>query len=306
MTDIIIPQHSKRASNVRLIPDISTAAWRNKKVKEAALWYALRSLNATGSGVVFLDQALDDLIQNFGYSRRSAYRHLQQGNGSFFAIYTDKGRTRIKIYGVKAVCEYLNTYLDRYKHFIDIPVNHFLTAKDRRLRLWETIHKPQGIRANPISRDTIAELTGVEKRQQIRNDKQAKVKRTANHALCKGNKGLQPVRHEIVTKTACYYVNKRLPNIYHCKYTPGNVGMLRKVQKHLLREQRSLNVGEATNFTSQVFCHLANLTKRYFNGIRQLVRCKKHEEVSYTLIRSNQRRIKGRLEWEQVFIPCQY
>ena len=64
---------------VRLVSDLCVIALRQKKDKGIALWHCLRSKNVTGCGELDLAVAMEGLVRDFSYSRRTAYRHLKLG-----------------------------------------------------------------------------------------------------------------------------------------------------------------------------------------------------------------------------------
>ena len=249
---------------VRLVPDLSAAAFKSKRDKELAMWHCLRSLNVTASGYISLDEALEGLTGTFGYSQSTAYRILNKGESQFWQRIDAKRGCVIKIYGIKIICLMFGTSLLDTARFYDVPADKFTTLKDRRLALWQSIHKPKGVKANPISRQSIEVKTGVQKRQQIRYDKAASIKRTACFR----------VRHE----------QPRMPNIYHSNQLPGHKGMLPKVRRFL----KSFKTDEA-------------LGKRcYFGSVANMLRNKNRDSESYILLRSDKRQIRGRLEWEPI------
>ena len=88
LTPIPLKLRSKEPLNfqVRLVPDLSAAAFRSKKTKELALWYILRALNLSGSGVIENSLVLEQLQQTFNYSQRTVYEHLALGEGQFWRL----------------------------------------------------------------------------------------------------------------------------------------------------------------------------------------------------------------------------
>ncbi len=222
---------------VRLIPDFSAAALRQKKHKESALWHRLRTLDLPGKGIMSHEVAIQGLIETFAYSRRTAYRHLDLAEGR---------------------------------------------------------------RANPISRQSIEGYTGVDKCQQLRLEKKARVRKTNSHGVCQvkdknGRTRVIPERQLIVTKKKQYETDKRTPNIYHSQAKPSNKGMLKRVGSQL--KARSLIPDEAAS--------IGIPTKRYFPGFKSLLRSvREHFRKErylpfegYRLLRNDQRLIRGRIEW---------
>jgi len=259
-----IVSHQVNTYQVRLVADLSAAAFRTKQTRELALWHCLRALNYSGSGYLGLETALQGLCQVFGYRQRTIFRTLSLGEGLFWhRIGTNRGST-IKIEGIKNLCVMFNTQLFNTIRWYDVPAEKFQTLKLRRLALWASIQKPKGIKSNPISRDTVRDYTGVERRTQQLYDRDAEVKRTP----CFRPEHEQP----------------RLPNIYHNKSEPGPKGMLVKVRRFM----KSFRTDEALEL------------RRYFGSIRQMVKTKDRVDIVYVLIGSHQRQIKGRLEWKPI------
>ena len=280
---------------VWLIPDLSAAALRQKKHKELALWHRLRVLDISGTGVLINEIAIEGLVKTFGYSSRTAYRHLELAEGRLWRRSTHRTGPVIEIYGLKTACEYLGTWLNRAdRHFRELPASWFQLGQER-AQLYASIHKPQGIRANPISRQSIEEYTGLDKCQQLRCEKKARVRKTATAGVCQvidkdGRTRVVPERQLIITKKKQYQVNKRMPNIYHNQAGASSKGMLKRVGSQL---RRSLIPDEAIP------------TRRYFKGHKSLLQSvrehfrKEHylPFEGYRLLRNNDRLIKGRIEW---------
>ena len=258
-------QNNCQALRVRLVADLSASAFRTRQTKELALWHCLRALNTRGTGQISVEKAVYGLGQYFGYSRRTIFRLLEQGEGVFWQRIAKKRGSVVKIYGLKRVCVMFDTPLFNTARFYEVPAEKFDTLKKRRLALWASVHKPKGIKANPISRASLEEYTGVQRRTQIRYDQEGPVRRTPNY------------------RPQCE--QKRLPNSYHNKQEPGHKGMLPRVRRSL----KSFKTDEA------------KLEKRrYFGSIRRLLANKDRVDLSYLLTRSTERQIKGRLEWTPI------
>ncbi|MBA7566841.1 hypothetical protein ES708_08539 [subsurface metagenome] len=280
---------------VRPIPDLSAKALCQKKHKEVALWYRLRAFDLPGTGVLGLELAIQGLVKIFGYSRRTAHRHLALGEGHLWRRSIHRTGPVIEIYGLKTACEYLGTSLNQAdRHFRELPASQFQLGQER-AQLYASTHKPQGIRANPISRQSIEGYTGVGKCQQLRYERQAGVRKTNSHGVCQftdkdGRTRVVPEKQLIVTKTKQYQTNKRMPNIYHSTAGASNRGMLKRVGSQL---SRSLIPDEAIP------------TRRYFPGPKSLLRSvREHLRKErylpfegYRLLRNDKRLIRGRIEW---------
>ncbi|MBA7640316.1 hypothetical protein ES703_47981 [subsurface metagenome] len=303
-TNRIPPQRDKVKGNyqgaagplfVRLVPDLSAAALRQKKHIELALWLRLRALDRSGTGVLRHELAIQALVETFGYSPRTAYRHLALAEGRLWRRSTHRTGPVIEICGLKTACEYLDTCLSQGdRHFRELPASWFQLGQER-AQLCASIHKPEGIRANPISRQSIEGYTGVGRRQQLRLEKKARVKKIATFGVRQvedkdGRTRVVPERQLIITRAKQYQVNKRMPNIYHSTAGASSKGMLKRVGSQL---RRSLIPDEAIP------------TRRYFKGYKSLLQSvrehfRKEQYLpfeGYRLLHSNHRLIRGRIEW---------
>jgi len=286
-------------TRVRLIPDPSAAALRQKKHKELALWHRLRALDRPGAGVLSHELAIQGLVETFGYSRRTAYRHLSLAEGNLWQRSIHRTGPVIEVHGLKTACEYLGTFLNQAdRHFRELPASQFQLGQER-TQLYASTFKPKGIRANPISRQSIEGFTGLDKCQQLRLEKNARVRKTNSHGVYQvkdkdGRTRVVPERQLIVTKNKQYQTNKRMPNIYHSQAGASNKGMLKRVGSQL---RRSLTPDEAIPTEIP--------TKRYFGGLKPLLQSvgehlRKEPYLpfeGYRLLRNNDRLIKGRIEW---------
>jgi hypothetical protein len=72
---------SSSPSTIKIVPRLSTAALQYGFDKELALRYCLRAINHWGSGRLNLEYAVRSLIDGYGYSRSTAYRILNAGDG---------------------------------------------------------------------------------------------------------------------------------------------------------------------------------------------------------------------------------
>lgn len=299
---ILTKQQNKSNSQVRFIPDLSAAALKQSKHKELGLWYRLRTLDQPGTGIISVDFAIKGLIEVFGYTQRTAFRHLRQGDDILWHRTTHKTGHVIKIYALRRVYEYfITSAYQGDKHFREIPAAQFQLGSER-LQLYASTFKPAGIQSNPISRASIEDYTGVGKQQQIRYHKQARInqtpiKKTPCYGVYQvtGDNGATRAIPEKVTvyskKKGSYEIPKRLPNIYHSSFQASNKGQLKKVTQVMAK---SLITGEATPPTRRYFKGLKSLLQAFWSGRK---RDPRHLQEGYKLLHSNNRLIKGRLEW---------
>jgi len=255
-------------NSVRLVPDLSAAAFRTKQTKEYALWVCLRSLDYKGKGFIGFESAIEGLRQVFGYGEKTISRTLNHDGGVFWHRIASKRGTTIKIEGIKNVCLTLNTRLFNTIRFYEVPAEKFQSLRMRRLAMWASIHKPKGMKANPISRESLSDYTGVQRRTQQLYDKDAEIKKTPN---------FRPDNPD----------QKRSPNSYHNKSEPKPNGMLKKLRREI---KQSLVNDEALSLEP----------RRYFSNTRQMLKTKNRVDICYILVRSDKRQVKGRLEWKPV------
>jgi len=300
LTDLILHPLAQKSIVVRLIPDISVAAIKQKQTLECGIWLRLRALNSWGSSFLDTDKAIEGLQYHFGYSRSAAYHQLGKANGKFLELKWYKGRSTIKIYGIKAVFRYLGIARITDSHYRDIDAGKFTRGRTRG-QLFASIAKPTGIRANPMPRDIITERTGLHKVQQRRYEQQEHIKRTPNYAYQQDNSALGqgrilPIKHQIFTKSQGFRnVDKRLGNTYHSEQQASSRGMLRRVN------------AELNGFS--IPAEAPTLMKRYFSAFRglfkTLTRRADSDKDGYYLIPSRKRIKTGRLEWLYINI-CAY
>ncbi len=281
------------AYRVRLTPDLSAAAFRQHQVDQLALWYCLRAINHWGSAVLDTEGALQALIDTFGYSRRTVYRQLAKGKGVFWTVIPRNGTSRIYIHGISKVASLLQIQWTQ-RYFREVSVEGFNTHSKRSAELYASIHKPEGVRANPMSRACITAMTGLSKCQQRRYEVEAGVKRTANYAVIFQGIGrshtVEPEKITVEGKSREYTINKRLGNIYHTRQSMSRKGQLKRLGCVSKRVRSSIG-GEA----------LQPLKKRFFKSYKALVRVLsrrgEEEHQGYYLVNNGYRSIKGRLEW---------
>jgi hypothetical protein len=201
---------------IRLVPGLSVAALKAKVDKELALWHCLRAINHWGSGRLGQSKAIHALRHNFNYSKSAAYRILNEGFGEFWDIRERNSIKSIYLYGLEKVARYLNTRCGRY--FLEIPIEDFVgngrnRVATQRSWLYASCFKPEGIKAMPISRASIKEVTGVNRRSQQRYDK-VTIKSVANYADQQDSTGkLIPILELVSGKCRQWLVHKQHPSL---------------------------------------------------------------------------------------------
>jgi len=98
---------------IRLAPQFSVAALKANLGKELSMWYCLRAVNHWGSGRLDMVYAAKSLIADFGYSRSTAYRILDTGDGVFWSLQQSKigNRLQIRIYGLTRITRYFSPFI---------------------------------------------------------------------------------------------------------------------------------------------------------------------------------------------------
>jgi len=201
----------------------------------------------------------------FGYSSRTIFRILAKGEGQFWFRKDSARGPVIKIEGIKNLFVYFDTCFNNTALFREITALEFNTPRKRRQALWASLFKPEHRKTNPISRDSLSDYTGVNRRRQQRygNPKDTPVKRLATWR----QNSEQP----------------RLPNRYHSTQPADHKGMLVKVRRFL----KSFETDEAL------------LEKKcYFTTTDRAIKEKHRTDLVYTLVRRNKRLIPGRIEYE--------
>ncbi|MBA7528829.1 hypothetical protein ES705_21019 [subsurface metagenome] len=283
---------------VKLYPELSVAALRAGLDKELALWYELRAINSSGSsnpgqqwssGRLLLNETLAALVKYFGYSEATAYRLLKAGDGKLWDIYQTPwlpGLSQVKIKGLEKVAEYLNTRVGRP---VEVRAADFKGRRAKTAWLYASFFKPDGVRAKPISRDSIEAATGVKRRRQQRYDKVAGIKRVANFACYQDGQGkLVPWLKTVFSfckktgKCKQWQKHRRLGNTYRSRALKAHKGMTKRVNAEL---QWSFNSDEA------------RLPKRFFLTPGSLIRSSVRDNEAFLLVNKRDRLIKGRMEW---------
>jgi hypothetical protein len=287
-------------NQVKLIPDLSAAAILNKAKNAVVLWYCLRALAWWGDSEIDTETALKGLVSTFNYSPAGAYSHINKANGKVLSLLYNNGRATIKIWGLLRLCESFGMARLTDSHYRLIPVSAFTTLRKRREQLYASIptHKPKGVKGGPVTRQTIEDMTGLNKVQQRRYEigsgTKPEVQRTPNYGFYQEQGALaraeyKPLKQEIFSKEKGFrQVNKRLGNTYHTSQEPGSRGMLRKVNRRLRN-------------TSSILEEAQPIARRFFSTFRKLfkglVRRTGIGKEGYYLINSRKRIKKGRLEW---------
>jgi hypothetical protein len=270
----LLKVRTKGLDKVKLFPGLSAAALKARLDKELALWCELRAINSWGSGRLLLGNAIVSLVCKFGYSQSTAYRLLKAGNGKLWEIDDFYCHPVVKIHGLYRVVEKLGvSHLGRP---VEVSAAEFRGRKAKRAWLYASFFRTEGTRAKPISRDSIQEATGVQRRRQQRYDKAARIRRVANFAFYRVGGCLAPLGMLVASKARQYRMPRRLGNTYHSRAVRANRGMTRNGGK------RSSDV------------HEARLPRRFFFNPKALARS--HERADEPFLLAN--RYEKVNQWE--------
>jgi len=292
---------ARRFSNVfvagrpalKLYPELSIAALKNRTDKGLILWYELRAHNSTGSHspgeqwssgrVLLTEDSHSSLASTFGYSIPTLYRLLKLGNGKYWVIYRCLGFRILYLYGLGRVAKSLQ--VQTLSRPVQVEGKELKGRQSKRAWLYASFFKPEGCKSKPISRDSLADATGIQRRQQRRYEKVARVRRVANFAVWQNQAGvIVPLVQQVAGKSRQYDKPRRLGNTYYSRAKQANRGMAKRVAP-----MRSLQRDEARSL------------RRFFTSAKSLLQCSKRAEESYLLVDNRERIIKGRMEWGLIY-----
>lgn len=271
--------------SVRLIPALNIAALEQGYDKELLFWYLLRWIDKSGTGRIPLELAYQVLVEKLRYySYRGFYRVLASGELKLWKQY-ENGHSRIEIKGLKQVSEWFNTLPDTFVSIdiTEIPGSDNLQA--RRALLWNTgAYKPIGKEVNPISRASLVDKTGIDRRRQQRYDAVIDTDRQETIVKYRDSKNhVYRVKKEPrITTAGLLELPVQLGNKYHSKATLSHRGMTHKIAKAMRIGKGSLLGDEAT--------HKDLIAKRYFKTFSDYVNAKKRgrsTEVGYYPTKKN-------------------
>ncbi len=163
----------------------------------------------------------------------------------------------------------------------------------KRAALYSSFFKPQGVRANPISRKNIKAATGLDRRQQRRYERQTKIKRVPNFAFCEEGGILVPLLLPVESRRKKYLVQKRQGNIYH---SPGKLcprGMCKRVNSLLIGSYN----GEAPLRSKRWFRTAKSLLKTPLMHRKPSTTSPVRHKEPFVLVPPWQRLVPGRMEW---------
>lgn len=270
-------------STVKLYPQLSIAALKSKWHKEIALWYHLRAL--TSSGRLPLDDALTHLVPRY-YAKATFYRILTFGNGIFWNVLQPDDhhpQTMILFRSLAKVAKRMG--VTRLLAPREIPASSLRSVPSINAQLYASIHPTRDSKPTPpISRQSLEEITGVNRRTQIRYDKLAHTRRVPNYADQENPKGeLYPQIVHYQGKRKTYPKHRRLGNSYYSNAHKAARGMLRRVNPLLAIGSLQRDEGP--------------LVRRFFTSPKSFIKCPRKHPESFLLASAAQQCIKGRKEW---------
>lgn len=223
--------------NLRMVPGLNISALQQKKDKPLFLYYCLRALDVDGVGKLEKKPAIAALVAQFGYTRQTAGKHLQEGTGLFWRVHQCRdGRELIIYHSIIRVIKDLGAdcRADKYVGVSSVPPSNRL--QERRALLYN-VGTYQNLRA-PISRKSLEEKSGLSGRLQRTYDRTLEKNghqiRTRNLGYRKQNNRISLNAREVDTG----FFTAQLPNTYTAIHTGQHRGLLRRAQ--------SSNRGEAT------------------------------------------------------------
>ncbi len=268
---------------IRLYPELSIAALKAKWHKEIALWYQLRAL--TGSGGIPLDRAISCLVPGC-YTQATFYRTLTSGKGLFWDHHqpTEKHpQGVIRFHGIQEVAELLGvTHISEPR---EIPASSLLPGGNLKAQLYASVHHTLESKPRPpISRQTLEEITGVNRRTQLRYDKATRTRRVPNYADQENPKGeLYPQMAYYQGKRKIYPKHRRLGNSYYARAHTAARGILRRVNRLLAKDSLPGDEG--------------SFARRFFTSPKSFIKQQNRHPEPFLLCPATRRYITGRKEW---------
>ena len=274
---------------VKVYPELSLAALQDKRDRELCLWYELRALNPSGDGNLDRLAAIAALVTESRYTRRTLYRILGLGEGVFWVRGASRRGPRIFLKSLRQVA--ISLRVGRLsRHPQNIPAPEFVGRAKRRAWLYASFFAPDGVDgAKPISRESIARATGVQRRQQIRYDNQVRILKMSNfgvhdvHVLGTNNHMRLSLRQWVIGKSKAWWMTRRLGNTYWTGATEASLGMVRKVNS-LLAD--GLETGARPN-----------VPRRFFTTAKAFLRCPVRHEEPFLKVPQGETLVASRREW---------
>jgi hypothetical protein len=187
------------------------------------------------------------MLSAYAYTPGTARRILREGRGTFWAIEnTEDGRSLIRLFSLLRVCQHFGITNTGWP--VDLPAEAFRGLRKRRAAMYASwlSHRED----KPISRQTITESTGLQRRRQQRYDVVAGIVKTENTPFRRVNGHLVPIMAEYEGKSRLYRTPERLPNTFATHLTHAPRGMTKRVNAAL---RRCCERGDATKIVRRYF-----------------------------------------------------
>jgi hypothetical protein len=225
-------------THLKTYPELFDAASREGRDREYRLWLLARFLDPEGSGRVSIAhlQELANRERMRGLSRSSVCRLLQAGEGTFWHVYEDQGQRYVRLQGLASVCVALDVEKLR-SNPVYIELRYARSLKAFRAACFYARFagdKP----SNPISRQTLEDLSGVKTRTQRSYARalgdRLDVNQNAATTSREWTRGDDvPEGHFVDYVDGDTRVLRRLPNSYQAGFLVAARGMMRHVNRRL-------------------------------------------------------------------------
>ena len=224
-------EQTPSAKTLRVHPTLLTTILKNEQVTPGRIWLLCRHLDQVGRGWLSIDELRKQLTGKDSKLRVCGWRRLrqilQQGQAVFWQRDT---KNRLWLRSTTKVAAALD--IGRFSGApIVLPLSDLLQSIGHvRAAFYASFHA--GREARPISRKTLAEITGASERVQRQYDQRTQLVRVANYSLTSQAESAENVywqsgraafqfidkfgRHGAVGRT---YWAVRLPNSYQTSYS---------------------------------------------------------------------------------------
>jgi hypothetical protein len=259
----ILTENNKKSIQVRMVPELNTAALVQQKDRELVLFYFLQAISQdikSGSQWLYKDQIIKPLVKAGHYTRRTLDLHLALGEGKLWKTHQN-GSIVIEIYGLKSALAYLNTYKASNK--VTLPASDMPSSRQLLLRrgiLFETgaheghdstthikTNKKTGAaivtrtfkQHHPITRASLEDKTGIERRKQQRYHAAVNTERikTKVKVYDPDRKRHEIAKREVINRHAAYDIPEQRGNRYWSRAEKGSCSLVRKVARALRAEK---------------------------------------------------------------------
>lgn len=262
------PNVDMQSIPLKTYQELNISTLKSDRDIDLVTWYQIRYLDTTSDGFISFKSALKGLQTYFGYSKQTAYNHLNS-TSSFFSIFLNSyGKRTLRIFGVKTVAKSLE--VSYFSMPTVIKVRKGMSRQEYRALLFDSQFKDvrynEYKEVNPISRAALEEKTGINVRTQQRYNQVA-------NTIIKPNYTTEQVEYE--GKNRVWLTAKQLPNTYISRSEKGLIkGQLKKINKALreIKDTLSWHSGEASGTKKSL--------KRYFTSVKSYTHTKNRSSKS--------------------------